>query len=192
MKEIWKDILGYEGLYQVSNYGRIKSFNYRNTGKEKMLSLKPNKNGYIRIGLTKDGKRKMFQVHQLVAQTFLENPNNYSQINHKDENKINNNAENLEWCTPKYNSNYGTRNERASKTLSTNIKGKHKGKLNPNAKKVVCITTGEMFDCIKHASEKFNTTYSNIIACCTGKTKTAGKHPVTGEKLVWRYLKNEK
>ena len=192
MKEIWKDIEGYEGLYQVSNYGRIKSFNYRNTGKEKMLSLKPNKNGYIRIGLTKDGKRKMFQVHQLVAQTFLENPNNYSQINHKDENKINNNAENLEWCTPKYNSNYGTRNERASKTLSTNIKGKHKGELNPNAKKVVCITTGEMFDCIKHASEKFNTTYSNIIACCTGKTKTAGKHPVTGEKLVWRYLKNEK
>ena len=82
-----------------------------------MTTIHKNENGYIRIGLTKDGKRKMFQVHQLVAQTFLENPNNYSQINHKDENKINNNAEILEWCSPKYNSNYGTRNEKVSKKV---------------------------------------------------------------------------
>ena len=86
MKEEWKDIKGYEGLYQVSNLGRVKSLNYRRTGNEKILSLRKHKNGYVYIGLSKNGKTKHLRVHRLVAETFISNPNNYLEVNHKDEN----------------------------------------------------------------------------------------------------------
>ena len=104
--EIWKDILGYEGLYQVSNYGRVRSLKY---GKEKILKQQINTDGYLHIDLYKNKKRKNYNVHRLVTIAFLENPNNYPQVNHKDENKQNNHIDNLEWCDYKYNCNYGTR-----------------------------------------------------------------------------------
>lgn len=120
-KQIWKDIPGYEGKYQVSNTGRVRSLNYRRTGKTKMLKQSINKHGYKIIMLSKNGKCKTWQVHRLVALVFIPNPNNYPVINHKDENPSNNTVWNLEWCTQEYNINYGTRNEKASNNMS----GKH-------------------------------------------------------------------
>lgn len=123
MQEIWKDIEGYTGLYQVSNYGNVKSLSkfvfvsnpkftgYRHT-KEKIL--KPGKNGlgYQLVVLRKDNKNYQMYVHRLVAQAFIPNPDNLPEVNHKDENKCNNSVDNLEWCTHIYNSNHGTVNLR--------------------------------------------------------------------------------
>ena len=102
-KEIWKDILGYEGKYQVSNWGRVKSLNYNNTGKEGIMKLTKDGNGYLQVQLHKDGKVKECRVNRLVAQAFLENPDNLPEVNHKDKNRSNNKLENLEWCDRKYN-----------------------------------------------------------------------------------------
>lgn len=114
MEEIWKDITGYEGLYQVSSSGRIKSLNY---GKERILKPYDLK-GYKRIGLFRNGKRKHILIHRLVAGTFIPNPDNLPQINHKDENTSNNRVENLEWCDAKYNNNYGTHCSKLSNIMS--------------------------------------------------------------------------
>lgn len=121
MKEIWKDIKGYEGLYQISNLGRIKSLEreiirqHSTTMllKEKILKQQ-NMNGYKFVRLSKNNTIKQYLVHRLVATAFIENPNNYKEINHKDENKSNNKLDNLEWCSHNYNINYGTGNERRS------------------------------------------------------------------------------
>lgn len=179
MEEIWKDIEGYEGLYQVSNLGRVKSLNYKRSGKEGILTPTPIYGGYMHINLYKNGKPKPYLIHRLVAQSFIPNPNNLPEVNHKDENKENNSVDNLEWCTSKYNANHGTRNKR----VSENNKGK-----NPNIRKVICVTTGEIFDCIKDAEEKYGVANQNITACCRGRQKSAGKHPITKEKLVWEYV----
>ena len=205
MKEEWKDIKGYEGLYQISNLGRIKSLNYNRTKKEKILSNSTNRKGYLFVILYKNGKKKSFKVHRLVAIHFIENPNNYFQVNHKDENKSNNRVDNLEWCTQEYNLNYGTRNKRISekmkgykhiketkKKISEKMKGKHEGSKHPSSRKVQCITTGKKFNCIKDAGEYYGLSQSitdaGITKCCQGKLKSAGKHPITEEKLKWKYI----
>lgn len=119
-KQIWKDIEGYEGKYQVSNTGKVRSLNYRHTGKTKVMRQYTDKDGYKNITLRTNGKRKVYFIHRLVAQAFLPNPNNYPIINHKDENKTNNAVWNLEWCTYKYNTNYGNCRKKMSEA--------HKGK----------------------------------------------------------------
>lgn len=106
--EIWLSIEGYEELYEVSNMGRIKSLNYNHTKEEKILRQGKTKNGYLMVILCKEGKRKTFLVHRLVATAFLENPNGYRCVNHKNEIKTDNRVENLEPCTYKYNINFGT------------------------------------------------------------------------------------
>lgn len=112
MKEIWKNIEGYEN-YMVSNLGRVKSLNYNRTCQERIL--KPGKNkGYLQVYLCKDGKIKRFYLHRLVAKVFIPNPENKPFINHRDETRSNNCVENLEWCTAKYNINYGTCIEKRS------------------------------------------------------------------------------
>ena len=211
MEEIWKDIKGYKGKYQVSNLGRVKSLNYRNTGKEKILSPGKYSGEYLQVMLYKDGKLKKHSIHRLVALAFIPNSNNYPIINHKDENPSNNRVDNLEWCTYKYNSNYGTCrqkiSEHAKKRIGENnpfygkkhseetkkkMRENHadvKGGKHPEAKRVLCITTGEEFSCLREAGEKYNLKgYCHIGSCCRGKLKTYGKHPITGEKLIWEYV----
>lgn len=118
MKEVWKDIKGYESLYQVSNLGRVKSLpkNSKNQySNERILKPYGKENDYCRIILTKNKKKKSYYIHRLVAETFLSNPYQYEVVNHKDENKHNNNAHNLEWCSTYYNQIYGTKNIRSAK-----------------------------------------------------------------------------
>ena len=116
MKEIWRDIKNYENLYQISNYGKVKSkekYAGHSLRKEKILKQYIDKDGYIKVILCKNNKTHFLSVHRLIAEAFIPNPDNLPQINHKDENKKNNKLSNLEWCTCKYNINYGTRTKRA-------------------------------------------------------------------------------
>lgn len=165
--EEWRDIKGYEGLYQVSSWGRVKSLNYNHTGKERILLQWYNK-GYNRIGLVKNGILKMYSVHRLVAEAFIPNPNNLPFVNHKDENKQNNIVSNLEWCNIAYNNSYGTRTERASKKQ---INRKDCSKvilqydLYGNFIKEWAST--------KEIERQLGYSHSNISKCCNGKYKSA-------------------
>ena len=122
-KEYWKPVVGYEGLYEVSNWGRVKSLKrlvksprgYR-TVCERTLKPTKDSHGYLCVSLYKEGEMKFVKIHRLVAEAFLNNPDNLPQINHKDEDKTNNHVNNLEWCDAQYNCNYGTRTERLSKS----------------------------------------------------------------------------
>lgn len=105
MNEIWKDIPNYEGLYQASNLGRIKSLK-RKGAKEKILKGFYDEFGYLRVALCKNNEIKKYKVHRLIAITFISNPNNYKQVNHDNGIKDDNRVENLEWCTPSYNTKH--------------------------------------------------------------------------------------
>lgn len=182
-EEIWKDIKGYEGLYQVSSFGRIKSLpkhfmvvnqfgktnKYRAT-KERILKPQTNKHGYLCVTLCKNGIHKLCAIHRLVAKTFIENKNNHVCINHKDENKQNNKVDNLEWCTIKYNQNYGTIKERVSYAQSIDV-----AQYDINGDFI------KRWHGINKASRELNINHSNIISCCQGKRRTAGGY-------MWRYV----
>lgn len=126
--EIWKPVVGYEGRYEVSSHGRVKSCKRHRSGKrgsqtligERLLIPSHDHSGYLKVCLRDGGKPANHSVHQLVARAFIQNPNGYDQINHKDENKENNHASNLEWCTQAYNNSYGTRVERLVRTRLKN------------------------------------------------------------------------
>lgn len=118
--EVWRDIDGYEGLYQISNLGRIKSLPKKT--KQKTTFLRPGVNsvGYANVVLHKNGEKHNYKVHRLVARAFIPNSEDLPCINHKDENKLNNNVSNLEWCSVKYNTNYGSGMRRnAEKQIAT-------------------------------------------------------------------------
>lgn len=112
LEEIWRDVKGYEGLYQISNLGRVKSLNYKKMKVEKILSLKPKKQGYARVNFSKNGIRKTFTVHRLVALAFIPKEKNKNLINHKNEIKNDNRVCNLEWCDSQYNLIYSLKNKR--------------------------------------------------------------------------------
>lgn len=182
MNEEWKPIEGYEGLYEVSNLGRVRSVERMVCGKGKcqrvwksrVLKPRSNTTGYQQVSLTKDGKATIYLLHRLVAIAFIPNPYNLAIVNHKDENPLNNNADNLEWCTQLYNVNYGTGKERGN------------AKSNHNRRAVLqCNLDGNVlreFASLTEAARITGFSRSPIHACCCGKyrNKTAGGYK-------WRY-----
>lgn len=169
--EVWKDVVGYEGLYKVSNIGRIMSCErYVNTcgGGKRLLGekiLKPFKcpGGYCEVSLWKNNKYKTTMVHRIVAVAFLNNPNNFPEVNHKDENKENNCIENLEWCTSKYNANYGSRTQK--------MKDKK-----PSKPVIMMDKSGNVvkkYNSLGDASRETGFDISAIIRVCKGKQKTS-------------------
>lgn len=130
MNEEYRTIDGYEGLYEVSNLGNVRSLYDGRHQKYRTKILKPRMkpDGHVQVVLSKSGKVKQFLVHRLVAQAFLPNPQNLPQVNHKNEIADDNRVENLEWCTAEYNANYGTRNQRAGKSISKALRGKPSGR----------------------------------------------------------------
>lgn len=171
--EVWKDIPDYESIYQVSNFGRVKSLDrfvkHPKGGTKKLSGAIMTQHlighGYYHIVLSNNGKIKGYLVHRLVAQAFIPNPNNLAQINHKDENKLNNHVDNLEWCDHKYNNNYGTKKERQSEILTNNSK---------LLKPVKMLKDGKLiteFISIKEAVQATGVKRQGIYACCVGIQK---------------------
>ena len=174
-QEEWRDIKGFEGLYQVSNMGRVKSLsrivragkNKQRKMNGKVLTPWKTKHGYLHVGLGR-GERK--SVHRLVAMTFIPNPKNYPDVNHKDEDKENNVVSNLEWCNHSYNALYGTCQERLSKHKNTPVE-------------MVDKTTHEVlavFESMKVAMRETGVNKVTISMVCRGKRKIGGGY-------IWRY-----
>lgn len=165
--EIWKPIERLGGVYEVSNKGRVRTTDryvkcqngqrlVRGIIKKQTLQ-----NGYCIVTINMQGKYNTEYVHRLIAEAFIENPNNYKQINHKDENKQNNCVENLEWCNSKYNINYGTRTERAAKKRSKPV--------------LQCDIEGnkiKMWESLSEIGRMLGYSPSNIMYACNGKFKT--------------------
>ena len=195
--EIWKDVQGYEGLYQVSNLGRIKSLG-RFVDKlkchywqeEKILKLRKRVDGYLNVILSKKGKTKTFSVHRLVAMTFISNPENKPEVDHINAIKTDNSVNNLRWASHKENMNnsltiaflsiskLGENNPLYGKKLSEETKRKISdrlsGKNSPKAHKVKNIDTNEIFNTVKEASIKYNVSFSAIVHAIKRKGKCSG------------------
>lgn len=174
MKEIWKPIAGYEDRYEVSNLGNIASLKFARGSERKLLKQSVNTWGYSQVTLSKDKKKTNKTVHRLVAEAFIDNPNNLPQINHIDENKCNNRWDNLEWCDSEHNVNYGSRLSRVSNTL----------------KKPVIATlsdgTEEYYESLKDAAEALGLSHSSISASIYKRNrhkKAKGRD--------WRFANNE-
>lgn len=167
--ETWKDISGYEGIYEVSDLGRVRSLVQRNRWKPGILKPQKHRYGYLYVNLCKDGKVKGMKVHRLVAQAFIPNPNNLPQVNHKDENPQNNAASNLEWCSARYNINYGTRNGRVAVALSKPVQ--------MFDKQANLLAT---YPSTMEAERVTGIAHQSIVKCCLGKYKLAGG-------FIWRY-----
>lgn len=166
MEEIWKDIEGYEGLYQVSNMGRVKSLR-RNI----ILKNKIESNGYERVVLSINNIPKGYSVHRLVATAFISNPNNYPIVNHKDENRTNNCVDNLEWCTQKYNVNYGTGISKRVKSQSKKV-----FQFKPDG------TFIKEWESTMDVQRNLGFCQSHIVQVCKGKRRIAYKY-------IWKYKK---
>lgn len=170
MQEIWKDIPNYEGLYQISNLGNVKSLerivthNKYGTAhiKEKLLRPRDDSKGYGRVVLYKNNKKKQFKIHRLVAETFLPNKSNKSAVNHIDGNKKNNNVNNLEWCTIKENNIHAFENGLNSIKMRAVYQMDLEGNV-INEFKSLC-------DASKFLNKQ---SHHNIMYCCNGKTHTA-------------------
>lgn len=185
-KEIWKDIKGYEGMYQISSFGRVKSLErvyYCGNKHSKMLQREiimsqTSVKGYKRIALCGGIKRRSFLVHRLVAEAFLPIPESLNkligtrrlQVNHKDENLCNNTVANLEWCDASYNVNYGSRNEKMS------LKNKNGKKSTP----ILCVETGIVYPSQAEIARLFGYEQSCISACCKRKGTSYG--------YTWRFV----
>lgn len=194
--EEWRVIEGYEN-YAISNYGNVKNIKTNYQLKTRVNSY----TGYVQIGVRKDGKAKTFNVHRLVALAFIQNPTNLPEVNHRDEDKTNNQVSNLEWCDREYNANYGTRNERVRKSKQENPRQyteeerkaisertsgekhwnyggkwdeetKRKNMLSQKSRKPVrCVETGIVYDSIKQATKALGLKDSAIHDALTGRNR---------------------
>ena len=179
--EQWKSITGYEELYEVSSLGRVKSLNYHRTGKEKILKPNKTKDGYLVVWLYKNGKRKFFKIHRLVAEAFLPNPMGFPEINHKDEVKTNNIVSNLEWCTREYNTHFGTMQERSAASRINH----------PARSKAVEASRFSDFRKIElrfpstHEAGRNGYQFQNVSACCRGCFHREGNNKY--KNLYWRF-----
>lgn len=191
MVENWKDIPGYEGLYQVSDKGNVKSLERTRVGKcgctcvvkERILKPGKFKDGYLFVILCKNGENKMFTLHRLVALAFIPNddPEHKTQVSHLDESRDNNCASNLCWCTSKENNNMPLRKQRGSESHIGN---------NSASKPIYCPELDMTFNSLTEAAKYVGVGPDAISNCLRGRSKHAGKHPVTGVRLSWQY-KNE-
>lgn len=145
-----KDIKGYEGLYAITEDGKVWSYK-----RNKYLIPEVLENGYLRVSLSKDGKYHKVRIHTLVANAYLDNPNGYEDINHKDENKENNSVSNLEWVSHKDNCNYGTRNNKIRKA-------------------VYCVELDKVYESQSAAAKELGLWQGNIGKCCNGIWETTG------------------
>ena len=188
-------------MYQVSDWGRVKALKRNAVGKgrnqyddEHILKLHKcifYHKKRVQTALHKNGVKKYPIVARLVYETFVGDIPENMQVNHIDENPSNNCVENLEWCDSEYNNNYGGHYERAYN---------HKGENNPmygmtgdkcpTSKKVYCIELNEVYNSMREAERKTGINNSCISDACKGKQKTAGKHPITGERLHWKYVED--
>ena len=167
--EVWKEVFGYDVLYEVSNLGRVRTRYSKMTGYSKDYRfVKPsdNGNGYLRFNWKLNGRSKTVYLHRLVAEYFIPNPNSLNEINHKDENKQNNCVDNLEWCDHKYNCKYGTRNDRSAQK---------------NRKKIVCVETGRIFESSTQAASELNVNVTAISNCLRGRSKSCSGYR-------WQYV----
>ena len=176
--EKWRDIRGYEGLYQVSNFGRVASLGRKISRRlTSTLILKQYllPNGYLFIRLSKNSKYTNKLVHRLVAEAFIPNPNNLPQVNHKDEDKTNNVWSNLEWVSASRNSNYGTRNTRISNVLAN---------CESTSKRIAQYTKNlelvRIFPSAKEIQRELGYCNGNIIRVCKG-------HRPFAYGFIWKY-----
>jgi hypothetical protein len=167
--EIWKEIDGYIGKYEVSNLGRVRSLNYKRSGMPREMMPSKTKKGYYMVALCQNGKRKMYKVARLVAVAFVANEYGLPEVNHKDEDKTNDRADNLEWCDRSYNNNYGSRIIRAAEAHRKPILQY------TNDGKLVARWEGA-----KEAEKALGISDGNIWLCCNQKRKSAGG-------FIWRY-----
>jgi NUMOD4 motif/HNH endonuclease len=169
--EIWKDVVGYEGLYMVSNKGRMKSLNrFRADGisvKGRVLKLQTCKDGYYKLNLSKDGKKKTFRVNRLVALSFIDNPLDLPVVNHKDGDKKNNEVVNLEWCTVSENTKHGF--DKLGRVGNNGGMNKVVSQLDKSSNHII-----KTFNSIHEASREIGVTVQAISGCLNGRSETSG------------------
>lgn len=166
-----KDIPEFEGRYAVTEDGKVWSYKHKKFLKPKLV------NGYPMVDLFKNGEGKKYQVavHRLVAITYIPNPDNLPEVNHKDEDGMNPHVDNLEWCTHKYNMNYGTRTQRAEAKKTPEVWDRiRKASAKAHKKPVRCLDTGAVYSSISEAATLLKISVSHIGSCCNGKRKTCG------------------
>lgn len=177
MKEIWKDVKGWESIYQISNIGRFKTLNYRGTGKEKIISGWLDTDGYIKVILSKKGRKRITKsLHRLVYETFVGEIPQGMQVNHINEIKTDNRLENLNLMTPKENINWGTANERRSKKLKNGVLSKAVLQLNKDTNEVIA-----QFPSAMEVQRQLHFRQGRISACCRGER-------ITAYNFKWSYL----
>lgn len=177
MEEIWENIEGYEGLYQISNQGRVKSLERidENNHPIKERIMKPSMSlGYLYVGLRKQGKQKRMRIHRLVAAAFIPNLDNKEEVGHKDETRTNNYADNLEWVSKKENNNMPLHKERVRiaclnrrEQISRYMSESQKGSSNSAARKVIC--DNKIYGCILECADYYGVGYSRMKAWLRGQ-----------------------